>query len=559
MQYISSIYEKHFKFIILFFFLNYFTVGWQLLDQGDAAIAIYYAFTAFLASFLLTMLINTIPYKPVQRVIKAFLIIINLLPCIAETYIMHTYNILINAGMVCALLETTTREAMEYLKMYITVPDILCLIFSVAVLIYISRIKLQQIPWLRNVHMSHHTRNAVMLTPLIIGIFSTGMMLAFNINFFYGKFLPLQRVASATEVAIQNRDAYEKLMAQVKKNNVKITANNSKIPNIVFILGEATNRNHMHLYGYYLPTTPNLDKLKAEGKIAVFTDVISAHSTTIASLSKVFTFCDHESKKPWYDYNNLIDVMNAAGYKTYWLSNQESSGIWGNVAAVYAAHSTEHAYTKIRDSHEDYGVVDGNLFPLIDKAISRRKAKNFYVIHLMGCHGLYYYRYPYYFSKFSDKNIRLPLTTRQKEIVAQYDNAILYNDYVVSQIIAKFRNMNALVIYMPDHSEAIYDEGDKLAGHFEGNPNRHMIEIPFIIWGSEKYKKDNPAQWAQIQACVNRPYMTDDMIHTVMDIAGIKTPEYDPTRSIVNPKFNAKRPRIFNNKNYDTEIRPRQK
>lgn len=49
--------------------------------------------------------------------------------------------------------------------------------------------------------------------------------------------------------------------------------------------------------------------------------------------------------------------------------------------------------------------------------------------------------------------------------------------------------------------------------------------------------------------------MTDDMIHTVMDIADIKTAEFDPTRSIINAKFNDKRPRIFDGMDYDKEIK----
>lgn len=49
--------------------------------------------------------------------------------------------------------------------------------------------------------------------------------------------------------------------------------------------------------------------------------------------------------------------------------------------------------------------------------------------------------------------------------------------------------------------------------------------------------------------------MTDDMIHTVLDIADIKTAEFDPTKSIINDAFNDKRVRIFDGLNYDTEIK----
>ncbi|MBB5336662.1 phosphoethanolamine transferase [Pectinatus brassicae] len=553
MKYLQNTLSNNFKFIILFFLLNYLTMGWQLIDKNKIDLAIYYGFTVFFMSFIAAAIIFLIPLRFAQKVIKSLCLLINIVPFIMEAFIMHTYNILINAGVICSLLETTTAEAREYITMYIGFKGLLAAIIIAAAVVLVFRLNI-----INKIAANNKVKKYFTVISLSAGIISTGIMFIGYSSFFSDNdFLPLQRVASAMNVAVKNKEAYEHLEAQVNsKENIKITENNSSMKNVVFILGEATNRNHMNLYGYYLPNTPHLDELNKKGDIAVFRDVVSAHSTTIASLSKVFTFCHHESSKPWYNYNNLIDVMNAAGYKTYWLSNQESSGIWGSVAHVFADHSTEHVFTKLRDSHEDYGIVDGNLFPLIDKAIADRSdKKNFYVFHLMGCHALYYNRFPYSFSKFSKDDIRLPLTDRQKTIVAQYDNAILYNDYIVTNIFAKFRDMEAIVIYMPDHSEAIYDEGDTVAGHFEGNANRHMIEIPFIIWASDKWKARYPKEWAQIKKSVNNPYMTDDMIHTVLDIVGVKTPEFDATRSIVNPLFNPNRPRIFNDKNYDTQIK----
>ena len=34
--------------------------------------------------------------------------------------------------------------------------------------------------------------------------------------------------------------------------------------------------------------------------------------------------------------------------------------------------------------------------------------------------------------------------------------------------------------------------------------------------------------------------MTDDFIHTILDIANISTTDFDETRSIINPNFNKK-------------------
>ena len=58
-----------------------------------------------------------------------------------------------------------------------------------------------------------------------------------------------------------------------------------------------------------------------------------------------------------------------------------------------------------------------------------------------------------------------------------------------------------------------------------------------------------------IQAAVDNPYMSDDMIHTMLDIVDVQTADYDPARSIINRQFDASRPRFFDDKNYDTEIK----
>ncbi|MCR5446858.1 MAG: phosphoethanolamine transferase, partial [Schwartzia sp.] len=406
----------------------------------------------------------------------------------------------------------------------------------------------------KRIQISYHRQSRLLGLSLILCIAAAIPAMAVYSDFILYQLLPMQRTYTAMGTAIDNMKAYHRLSEKMT-STVSLTRNESKIKNVIFILGESTNRNHMQLYGYYLPNSPHLMKLQEKGEIAVFKDIVSPHSTTIAVLSELFTFCDHESGKPWYEYNTLIDVMHAAGYKTFWLSNQESSGAWGNVAQIYANHSDYHKFTRIRDSLEDTGILDGELFPLIDESKAlRSEDKNFFVVHLMGGHGLYYNRYPYEFNKFTGKDIKLNVSERFKEVVAQYDNALYYNDYVVDEIINRFRDDEAIVIYVPDHAEAVYDEGS-VAGHIEENPNRHMIEIPMIVWASNKFKEKYPDKWEQVQDAVDRPYMTDDMIHTILDLTDIATEDYRSDKSLINEEFDASRPRIFNDLNYDTQIR----
>ena len=542
--------ERQGAFYLAFFVFNCLPMCCYMVMKKNGEAMFSFACFMLLVNLLLVFLIDFLP-RLAQRILKAILLAVFFVPFAIEGVVVYNYTALIGVGVVASLLETNMKEAGEFVTMYMGGQEwiLVVLLLSGGAWLFINK------PW-RKLHFDTVGKRVLTSCLLVVSITYTVILFSLHIEVLWDTMFPMQRMVMSSSTAIDNIRAYRELSSHLDAE-VELTRNDGKIKNVVFILGESTNRNHMHLYGYYLPNTPNLDDMAARGEISVFRDVVSPHSTTIAVLSKLFTFCNHESDKPWYEYSNLIDIMNSAGYKTHWLSNQESSGIWGNVAQIYAAHSNVSHFTRIRDSREDDGLEDGALFPLVDEAIAQRDAnKNFYVVHLMGGHGLYYNRFPYIFTKFTKDDIQLNVNEAQKTVIAQYDDALYYNDYIVSGIIDKFRctGEDSIVVYVPDHGEAVYDEGG-FTGHIEENPSRHMIEIPVIIWASDKFKELHPDKWSAIQQAVNNPYMTDDMIHTMLDIVDIQTADYDPARSIINKRFNPDRPRIFDDKDYDREIR----
>ncbi|MSU08081.1 lipid A phosphoethanolamine transferase [Veillonellaceae bacterium WCA-693-APC-5D-A] len=542
--------ERQGGFYLAFFVFNCLPMCCYMVMKKNGEAMFSFACFMLLINLVICFLIDKLPLLA-RRILKILLLAAFFVPFVIEGVVVYNYTALIGVGVVASLLETNMKEAGEFVTMYMGAQEwiLVALLASGGAWLFLNK------PW-RKLHFDQTGKRVLTSCLLVVTITYTVILFSLHIEVLWDTMFPMQRLVLSSSTAIDNIRAYRELSSHLDAD-VELTRNDSKIKNVVFILGESTNRNHMHLYGYYLPNTPNLDDMAARGEISVFRDVVSPHSTTIAVLSKLFTFCNHESDKPWYEYSNLIDIMNSAGYKTYWLSNQESSGIWGNVAQIYAAHSNVSHFTRIRDSREDDGLEDGALFPLVDEAIAQRaEDKNFYVVHLMGGHGLYYNRFPYIFTKFTKDDIQLEVNEAQKTVIAQYDDALYYNDYIVSGIIDKFRctGEDSIVVYVPDHGEAVYDEGG-FTGHIEENPSRHMIEIPVIIWASDKFKELHPEKWAAIQAAVNNPYMTDDMIHTMLDIVDVQTAGYDPARSIINRQFDVSRPRFFDDKNYDTEIK----
>ena len=79
----------------------------------------------------------------------------------------------------------------------------------------------------------------------------------------------------------------------------------------------------MNLYGYNKNNTLFLKELSKKSNMYVYSDVISPHTHTLAVLREALTFFDDRKNGDWYDYNNIVDVMKKAGYKTYWFSNHE--------------------------------------------------------------------------------------------------------------------------------------------------------------------------------------------------------------------------------------------
>jgi heptose-I-phosphate ethanolaminephosphotransferase len=105
-------------------------------------------------------------------------------------------------------------------------------------------------------------------------------------------------------------------------------------------------------------------------------------------------------------------------------------------------------------------------------------------------------------------------------------------------------------MYFSDHGEEVYDSRQYFS-HQESDATTFMFDIPFIIWCSEGYKKENAKKVDYLSHQTHRPYQTDDVIHSILDLSNIKASRWDPTKSIFNPKFIPEK-RSMNNQDYDS-------
>lgn len=469
--------------------------------------------------------------KILKKIIVSIVFILSGLLFAGEMLSLKLFGSIISPRILQVILETNKNEAFEFIDTYFKFKYLFYIFVILGFFLLIKK-------WLKkffNFTIKNIFKLKILRLLFIFVLFAKILFISKTplVNFTFG------RIHSSMKICNQVFKQYKEI--EKIKADITFLEKNSNIKNVIFIIGESTTRNHMGMYGYSLDTTPLMEKLEKDGNLFKFKDVISPHAHTIPSLKKILTFYNQESTKKWFEYNNLIDIMKLADYKTYWFSNQESSGLYGNVATAFAKKSDILLFNNKRDS-SDRDVKNSYDEQIIDKSIPYidNNSNNFIIYHLIGTHSTYKNRYPKEFNKFKNKN----------DIISSYDNAILYNDFIINKIISLFKDTEAIIFYLSDHGEEVYDFRE-FVGHAEGNGSRYMIEIPFIIYTTNKFKENHSNIINKIKNSLNNPYMTDDFIHTLLDITQIKTVEFDETRSIISDKFNSDRKRIFAGKNYD--------
>ena len=268
-------------------------------------------------------------------------------------------------------------------------------------------------------------------------------------------------------------------------------------------------------------------------------------------MSLIFTFAEKGAPmNDWYLKANLFDIVRRAGYHTLWLSNQSPVGVFGNFDKYFSERCDEKIFVDDENFVAKERQPDGVLLPVIDELLAATTAeKNFLLIHLYGAHARYNARYSAEFEKFSAADENKPEEI-WRQVTAEYDNAILYDDFVVDEIIRRFENKNAVLIYISDHGEEVF-EGRDFAGHsLEAEGNVHMIEIPALVWASKSFCERYPEKISALAAALDRPYRTDYLIHALLDLMNIRTTSFDATKSIINEAFDTTRPRFYNGKAY---------
>lgn len=323
--------------------------------------------------------------------------------------------------------------------------------------------------------------------------------------------------------------------------------------NVVFVLGESFIKAHSSLYGYPLPTMPNMESEKEKGNLFVFEDLVTPYNGTSNAMKNLFCLNDMSKGEKWYECIYWPQLFKKAGFHLYLWDNQKNfDKRHGNTFYEMYAHKVANAcYDRMNETAYDYDEAIVEDFK--KNGHVNYGGKNYVWFHLMGQHFAFADKSPNDKKVFQAKDIKRTdsyLTDDMKQVMADYDNAVHYNDEVLKSIIDLFRNTNSVLVFISDHGEEAYDYRAKasrpaMETGLESEFAHCQYDVPMLVWCSDIYKEKHKDVVNELANSGTHSSMSDKIGYSLIRLAQIKTKYYDPQRDMTSIKFQKTRRTIY--------------
>jgi glucan phosphoethanolaminetransferase (alkaline phosphatase superfamily) len=306
---------------------------------------------------------------------------------------------------------------------------------------------------------------------------------------------------------------------------------------IIVVIGESSRYDRWSLNGYERETNPLLAQ---ETNLVSFDDVVTAVAATRLSVPIIVSRKPAaQSLKAGFSEKSFLSAFKEAGFKTYWLSNQMSFGEFDTPTSVFAKEADVTQFLNL-GGFTNGSNYDQILLEPIHNAIHDPALRKLIVLHTLGNHWNYSHRHPKEYDKWQPSlfGVANPAYTDLKNKQAlnnSYDNSVLYTDWMLSQVIDQLKNTDQMtsMLYVSDHGQTLYDNSCNLA--FHGHNTQYEFHIPVFMWFSELYKSQHPDKIAQLYKHKKAKLSTENVFHSLLDLADIRYPNDRLEWSFLSP------------------------
>lgn len=336
-------------------------------------------------------------------------------------------------------------------------------------------------------------------------------------------------------------------------------------PIILLLIGESYNKYHSPLYDSKArQTTPNLCRLHEQNNLIIYDDAISPYNVTSKTFRHMFSTYYPGCGRQWVDCTLFPAVFRKAGYRVWFVTNQfageDNNKDHHGHAGGTIFNQAELRKLQFSDMNTEATRYDMELLEQLPDADTLAAQPSLLIFHMIGQHEDYRERYPAEYDYFTADSINNPYTdARGRQIVAEYDNATLYNDAVVGALLEKYSNQDVVAIYFADHGEEIYDwrnscyrtNSDMMTPEIA----QYQYEIPLLFYVSDTYKMNHPELIEEIQNSRHKPFIATLLPFMLFHLAGIDHADYNRSLDILSPLYDESRPRIIRDDVYYDEIK----
>lgn len=287
----------------------------------------------------------------------------------------------------------------------------------------------------------------------------------------------------------------------------------------VLVIGESARSDNFGLNGYERSTTPSLSQRK---NIVSYPHIYSQAGTTELSVPQLLSRLPVTKQKEIRKEKTLPEAFQEAGFRTSWLTNKSH--------ALYLQRLLEEMDWRF-ETGKDMSVTnnyDELLLEPLQEAVNHEPGNQFIVLHTMGSHWKYDTRYPAEFEQFKPSignDFRLTMISPENRelLVNAYDNTILYTDYFLDKVCAVLaeEHVPALMVYMSDHGENLYDDERGLILHGNYGSSKWLFHVPFIVWYSDEYAQLYPEKVSQMEAHRLARDNSSMLFYSMTDAAGL--------------------------------------
>ena len=459
------------------------------------------------------------------RICLKFIVLVFFAACMLPPLLVIGYHIVSDGHLLSAsILLTLFQTNYEEVKSYLIEQDIVLWSISSAGITIIIGLMAYCLGSLKY----NEKHNKIFALTLAFGAYLFfGMLPKFTSSFVLGMIINVQKTLQVYKE--YNEGAAER---QARLQELKKVLSTSETAGLhILVMGESSSRDHMGVYGYKRANTPWMSSILADNPNAfLYTNVYSTNVQTVESIKYVLTELNQYEEKSLLDAHSITEIASAAGYDTYWISNQKRFNTADTPITAIANSANHRVYINEYVGHKSmttyYDEKLSENFPELPTG-----QKTFIIFHLMGCHAVYTDRYPSSFENFSDGD---------NSRVNHYDNCIMYNDHVLSLLydtVSQHPDFMSFT-YLSDHGE----DPDKGITHEISKFTWHMAHIPLFTVFSETFARLHPDIIATLNEHKNSYWTSDLLYNTLITFMGIKnSPDERPDFDIAAPKYNMTR------------------